>query len=316
MALILPVAALAAQVAYAGPETTRMAMDRLGEVLTLRVEDGLIDPNDVMPAVLVAATPRYEETQGWFATETITLVERAFGAGGLRVCEACQAPRVVVEDGALAYQTGPIGLDEVRRLDDQIRGDAPASRSAIWIEETPAGVSVRIVALDSGRVLFAQNVDPFLVENQNTQRMYTLSEELERRARGDGLTQAFVDFVVYPGQHISLDWTDQWGPTNANLTGITLSLFDPVIGIGIAHHRRIEPLNALLGLQGIVSLPTAIARGAGATGGLLDPMITGVGMLRVPFGRSNYGVAFAVSTNGEIGAGLSLMNISLLPVIP
>jgi hypothetical protein len=63
-------------------------------------------------------------------------------------------------------------------------------------------------------------------------------------------------------------------------------------------------------------LPTAIARGAGATGGLLDPMITGVGMLRVPFGRSNYGVAFAVSTNGEIGAGLSLMNISLLPVIP
>jgi hypothetical protein len=291
-------------------------MDRLGEVLELRVEDGLVDPEAVLPAVLVAATPRYAESETWFSTQAITSIEAAFGAGTLRLCEACMAPRAIVQDGALVYQTGAVGLDEVRRLDDQVRGEAPPSRSAIWIEETASGVSVRIVALDSGRVLFAQNIDPWLAENARTERMYTLSEELERRARGDGLTQAFVDFAVFPGQHISIDWTDQWGPTNANLTGITLSLVDPVLGVGLAHHRRVPVLDALLGVQGVVSLPTAIARGAGAEQGLIDPLVTAVGLLRVPFGRSNYGVCMAVSTNGQIGVGLSLLNISLLPVIP
>ena len=227
------------------------------------------------------------------------------------------APRAFVDSGQMTLQTGPIGLDEVARLDDLYRGDAEPARAAIWVDEFRGGVSVRFVDLATGGVIFAQNVDPSLIEVKNTGRMYSLSEEMERRARGDSLTQAFVDIAVYPGQHVSFDWTDQWGPTNHNLSGVTLSLFDPVVGIGAVHYRCIDVLDATVGGKLILSLPTALVRAVDDSGtDVIDPIVTLVGVVRVPFGRSNYGALLSASTNGQIGLGISLMNISLVPVLP
>ena len=185
------------------------------------------------------------------------------------------APRTVVEEGHLAFQTGPVSLTDVRRLDAGARGEATPARTAIWLDEHRGGVSIRIVDLATSRVIFAQNVDPGLYETRNSNRVYTLSAELERRARGDSLTQAFVDVAVYPGQHISLDWTDQWGETNSNLSGVTLSLFDPIVGIGAVHYRRVPFLDLLVGGKAIVSLPTAIARSVSQdSGDIIDPILT------------------------------------------
>lgn len=276
----------------------------------------MLPRDEVLPAILVSATPAYVESEPWFATRAIEVVQGAFGSEGLRVCEACTVPRASVEGGSMTWQAGAVGLDEIVRLDDRTRGDAEPARSAIWLDEHRGGVSMRIVDLRTGAVLFARNVDPELVETKNTHRMYTLAEELERRARGDSLTQAFVDVALYPGLHISADWTDQWGPTNASMTGITFSAIDPVLGLGIVHHQRIPLANILLGAKGIVSLPTVVARSQGSEGELLDPSLTLVGVLRVPFGRSNYGAVATVSTNGAVGLGLSLLNIHFLPVLP
>lgn len=286
-------------------------------MLELRIADGLLARDAVAPAILVRAQPRYAESDDWFATRAVEVLQKTLGPGSLRLCEACMAPRAWVDDGRITYQTGPVALEEVARLDEQTRGQSPPARSAVWIDEHRHGVSVRIVDLHTGRVLFAQNVDPNLVELRNTRRVYTLTEELERRARGDSLTQAFVDVTLYPRQHISLDWTDQWGPTNANLTGVTLSLVDPVVGLGVCHYRRVDVFNMLIGAKGLVSLPTAVARSLSGEGGqVIDPLLTGVAVARVPFGRSNYGATVTVSTNGAVGVGLSLLNVSLLPVLP
>lgn len=283
----------------------------------MRVEDGRLSKDDVMPALLVSAEPRYASSEGWYAVRAIEVLQGAFGDDGLRLCEACMAPRTVVEDGHIAFQTGPVALNEVLRLDAAARGDSPPAKTAIWLDEHRGGVSIRIVDLASSRVVFAQNVDPELVETKNTQRMYTLSAELERRARGDSLTQTFVDVAIYPGQHISLDWTDQWGATNANLSGVTLSAFDPILGIGAVHYRRVRLLNILIGGKAIVSLPTAVVQSVTDEGGdILDPLLTGVAVVRVPFGRSNYGAVATLSSNGAFGIGISLLNVSLLPVIP
>ncbi len=307
---------LALATAHAGPASTGDALDRLEEVLELRIDEGVLRRDEVLPALVVSVEPRYEVSEDWFATRALEVLDRAFGGGGLRLCEACMAPRTWVEEGRLAYQTGPIGLDELVRLDEQTRGAAPPARAAVWLDEHRSGVSLRIVDLRTGRVIFAQNVDPLLVENANSERMATLTEELERRARGDSLTQTFVDASLYPGQHLSLDFTDQWGKTNANLSGVTLSVYDPVIGLGVSHYRRLELLDVLVGAKGILSLPTAVVAALGEDGEVLDPLVTGVAVARVPFGRSNYGVLLTASTNGEFGVGLSLMNIRLLPVIP
>ncbi len=291
-------------------------MERLEEVLELRLEDGRLSKDAVMPAILVSAEPRYEASEDWFATRAIEVLQGAFGHTGLRLCEACMVPRAFVGDGEFAYQAGPIGLDEIVRLDDASRGDAQAARSAIWIDEHRGGVSIRIVDLNTAQVLFAQNIDPNMIEYGNSARMYSMAAELERRARGDSLTQAFVDVALFPGQHVAIDWTEQWGKTNANLSGVTLSAFDPVFGIGAVHYRRIDFFNMLVGAKGIVSLPTAVVAALGDGGQVIDPLLTGVGLVRVPFGRSNYGILLSASTNGEVGLGVSLMNISLFPVIP
>lgn len=301
--------------ALASPETTREALDRLSEVLELRMEDGALAQRDLVPAILVHAEPRYEASADWLAVSSIEVLSRALGPGNLRVCEACMSPRAFVGDKSFVYQTGPISIEEIVRLDDQARGESQPAKAAIWIDEHRGGIAVRIVDLATSRVLFAQNIDPMLVESANTERMYTLTEELERRARGDSLTQAFVDLAVYPRQHISLDWTDQWGKTNANLSGVTVSVLDPIIGIGASHYRRTPLINTLVGAKLIVSIPTALVRIVGETD-VIDPLLTGVGIVRVPFGRSNYGAVGSISTNGVVGIGISLMNISFIPVLP
>ena len=67
----------------------------------------------------------------------------------------------------------------------------------------------------------------------------------------------------------------------------------------------------------MLSLPTAVVRNVSEDETeVIDPLVTGVAVLRVPFGGSNYGAVLTASTNGQFGAGISLMNIRLLPVIP
>jgi len=291
-------------------------MDRLEEILDLRSEDGRLDRDKLMPAILVSAQPRYEESQAWFAVRVIEALQRALGEEGLRLCEACMAPRAFMAESTMVYSTGAISLDEIIRLDTASRGEAPPARTAIWVDEYSGGVSLRMVDLRTGRVVFAQNIDPRLIEHSNTQRMYTLTAELERRARGDGLTQGFVDAALLPNQHISIDWTDQWGKNNGMLTGLTLTITDPRGGFGLSHYVRTPLNNTLVGAKGVVSLPTLIAQTFNPGAQVFDPLLNVIGVVRVPFGRSNYGAIATVSTNGNFGFGLSLMNISLLPFVP
>lgn len=312
-ALLLPVAA------WAGPSETRIALDRMGEVLELRLDEGTLERSRMLPAVVVSTRARTEASEAWFGTRAVEVLQQSLGADDLRLCEACLAPRAWVEDGRMTYAAGAATLDEVVALDAALRGDGQPARSAIWVDEQPAGVSLRIVELATGRVLLAHNLDPDLDEYRRTERAYTWAAEAERRARGDALTQAFVDFAVYPRQHVALDWTDQWGRTNANLSGVTLTLVDPIVGVGAVHYRRLRPLNTLVGGKLVVSLPTAILQNVGGDlggGDVFDNLVTAVGVVRVPFGRSNYGAVATVSTNGAVGLGVSLLNIHLLPVIP
>jgi hypothetical protein len=296
-------------------DSTRDALDRLLEILELRVEEGRLRREDVLPTLLVSARPLRDSGASWFTTAAIQTLEGAFGSGGLRWCEACAAPRAFVESEAIYYQTGPVSLDEIARLDEQTRGTAPAARTATWLDESPRGVSIRIVDLRTGRVVHAQNVDPDLREYQRTQRTYTLAAEYERRARGDGLSHTFLDIALTPGQHLSFDWVDQWGRTNDQLTGVTVSLIDPIGGVGFTHHTGLGFLHATVGVKAIVSVPTAIARAVGGES-LLDPLLTGVGIVRVPFGRSRFAGVATVSTAGAVGVGVSMMNLRILPVIP
>jgi len=306
--------------AHADSTTTRDALDRLQEVLEMRIEDGVLSQEDLSPALLVSARPRYVDSESWYATRAIEVLQVTLGEGSLRLCEACMAPRVHVQEGTLLYQAGPVGIDEVVRLDDQLRGQATPARVGIWLDEHRFGVSIRIVDLRTGAVVFAQNIDPNLIENERRERNYTMAQDLERRARGDSLTQVFVDAGLFPNQHISFDWSDQFGKNNRHMAGFTVSFIDPLIGLGGNYHFVTPILNMSVGAKFLVSVPRALIRSLGDIGDadidLIDPLLTGALVVRLPFGRSNYGLYGSFSTNGRLALGISLLNISPLPVIP
>ena len=319
LALAVLCLGLAAPAAQAGSGTSREALARLEETLAARFEEGGFSAKALSPALVVSVRPAYEESKAWYPTAALATLGRVFGSASLRSCEACMAPRVYLDGGRLEQVTADPGVVEITRLDAAGRGSAAPARTAVWLDETGEGVSLRVVDLANSHILLAENFDPGLREAARTRTNTSLARELERRSRGDSLTQTFFDLAMYPGQHLSLDWTEQWGDTNANLSGVTLSLFDPVLGFGGAYYRVMPAArNILVGAKVILSLPTAlVASVTGDTGRrVVDPLITGVFVVRIPIASSYYGVLFTASTNGQVGIGISLMNTSLLPFLP
>jgi hypothetical protein len=315
---LILLAALLPAVALAQRDTSREALARVEETLALRLEQGGISLKDVTPAIVVSASPAFEESKAWYPAAALQTLVRVFGSATLRSCEACMAPRLYVEEGRLEQFTTTLGAEEIIRLDENTRGTAPPAQVAIWLDETPQGASLRIIDLHNSRIVFVQNFDPGLTELARTRRNFTFTEELERRARGDSLTHTFLDVTMYPGQHVSLDFAEQWGDTNANLAGLSLSAYDPLIGVGGAYYRVIpNAFNLMVGGKILMSVPNAVVTGiSGQPADFLDPLLTAVFVARVPIASSNYGVTLTASTNGRIGIGISLMNITALPFLP
>lgn len=309
--------ASAPTLAFAQRDTTAEALLRMEEVLTLRHDGGTLDLNTLAPSMVVSATPAFEESLSWYPTAALNALVRVMGSDALRFCEACLAPRTFVQEGKLEQFTSAMTVEEIVRLDNNARGTTRPARTAIWLDENASGVSLRIIDLQTGRIILAENFDPRLSEAAASEKSFTRSEELMRRSRAQDITQTFVDIIAYPGQHIAFDWTEQWGDTNQNLSGVSVSVLDPVLGLGGAYYRAFpDALNLLVGGKILMSFPTALVRAVSSEDvDVVDNLLTAVFMLRIPIASSNYAVSFSASTNGNIGIGISLMNISLFPVL-
>jgi hypothetical protein len=302
-------------------ESTRGALTRLEEFLPRRLNDGVISLKELTPALVVSTQPAFEQTRAWYPSAALAALSRVFGVGGLRACEACMAQRLMVEDGRLEQFSTSLSVQDLVRLDEVTRGTTSRAVSAIWLDETLEGVALRIVDLRNGRILVAENVDQHLASQAASRDTVTIAQELERRSRGDALTHTFADFGLLPQQHISLDWLEQWGPDNCNLSGFSLSVIDPVAGLGVAYFRVIPiALNLMVGAKFLLSVPNAIINAfnmGGPPNNLLgDQTFTGAFQLRLPLFKTNYAVFASISTNGRVAIGISLLNFTILPVLP
>jgi len=321
--MLASVLAIMPQSADAQVEDTRDAILRFEETFASRLEDGLVDRNEMLPLLLVSARPYFERSAAAYGAAVVASLSQVVGASQIRVCDACVRPDVRTSTGRLETRTGPETQGELRALDESLRGQGERARAAVWIDETAqGGVSVRIVSLSDARVLYADVVTSTLEWSTRSRKNYSISQDALRRGRGDSLTHAFVDVGMYPSQHIALDWMEQWGATNENLTGISLSLLSPVLGLGPTYARAFPKLyGSLLGGKVMLSVPTSIAKSLskGQSGDLIDPIVSAVGYMRVPiplFSGNYGGFVFLQLPQGRFGVGLSANNMSLLPVIP
>lgn len=304
---------------FAQTEDTREALYRLEETLSMRVSEGQLAKKDVLPMMVVSAKPIYEKSTNWYPTAALSTLGKIFGLSNLRSCEACTAPRLYADDSRLEQNTGEVTVAEIIRLEESTFGKA-TSKTAVWLDETVTGVSVRIIDLGTSRIIYADNFDARLKEQAKSKKTASLTEELERRQRGDSLTHTFIDIGVlaYPAPHLGLSWVEQWGDTNANLTGFSFTLSDPVIGLGLEYFRIIpQAWNLMIGAKVLLSAPSAVASAiTGESTRVIDPLVTGVVMARLPLFRSNYGVFVFFSTNLRVGIGLTLLNTLWSPLIP
>lgn len=312
---------LAAGSALAQRDATQGALARLEEILPSRLSDGALSMKELAPVLVVSTQPAFERTRAWFPAAAISSLARVFGPGALRACEACMAQRLSVVDGRLEQLSTSLTVAELNALDDVTRGTSSRAVTAVYLDETIAGVAVRIIDLRNGRILVAENVDEQLKSIIESKKSASLSSELERRARGDSLTHLFVDIGIGPQQHVSIDWLEQWGPDNCNLSGFSISGVDPVLGLGVSYFRAIPAaFNLLVGAKFLVSVPNAIAGAFNNNGEppnlLGDNTFTAAAQLRLPLFKTNYALFASLSTNGRVSFGVSLLNFSLLPVLP
>ena len=313
--LALMVAVTATASARAQREASVAALERMAEALEPAVNGGALD--GVAPIILVGARPAFEATRSWFPTAAVVSFADAIGRGKLRACEACMQPRVQAEGGAFVYSSGAMSIAEIVATDTDTRGAGAPAAAAAWIDETDDGVAIRLVSLRTGQILFAQNIDGRLQEQMRSAQTFTFTDDVERRLRGESLTHVWLDLALVPGQHVSLDVVDQFGDKNLDMAGITVSALDPIVGVGGVYYRVIpEAFNLTIGAQAVVSVPTAAVAALGLDGDLLDPLVTGVVVVRWPIPETAYGVLLTASTNGQFGLGITLMNINFLPVLP
>lgn len=316
----LLLALLASMTAMAQREATRGALSRLEELMPRRLNDGVLAMKDLTPVLVVSTQPAFEQTRAAYPAAALSSLARVFGVGALRACEACMAQRLMVEDGRLEQFSTSLSVPDLVRLDEVTRGNSARAVTAIWLDETLEGVAVRLVDLRNGRILLAENVDQHLSSQVASRETVTMAQEIERRSRGDALTHTFIDLGILPQQHISIDWLEQWGPDNCNLSGFTLSVFDPVAGLGVSYFRVIPvALNLMVGAKFIMSVPNAIISaisGSGTNSLLGDQSFNGALQLRLPLFKTNYALFASISTNGRVAFGVSLLNFTLLPVLP
>lgn len=304
--------------AWAQRDTSREALSRLEETVAHRISEGGLTLTEISPAIVVSVKPAFEETKTWYPTAALATLARVFGGSAMRSCEACMTPRLFAEADRVEENTEDLSTAEITRLDDGARGASAPAKVAIWLDETEDGVSLRVIDLRNSHIVLAQNFDPLMREAALTKKNYSFTQELDRRARGDALAHVFFDATLYPGQHLSVDWSEQWGDSNRNLSGVTVSIFDPLLGLG-ANYYRVIPVafNIMVGIKVIMSIPTALVSAISKTSTtVIDPLLTGVFIARYPIGTSNYGIEVSASTSGRVGVGLSLMNFSFLPLLP
>lgn len=307
--------------------TTEGGLARAREAIAEAQRDGGV-PGDVV-VLLVSARPAFTETKASFPAAATAVVVEAFGARQVRACDACMNPRLVQGESSLLYETGEAGLQTLLALDAGARGSAPAARLALWLDETPAGVALRIVDLADGAVLLSRHLEPGLDTRQRSARHVSVTEDIERRLRGDSLTHVHWNLGLYPGQHLGLELLDQFGPQRQDMAGLSLTLINPVAGIGGAYQRVFpEAWNVTVGAKVIIGIPGLVIQtlndqtGANADfTNFIGGPVTAMASAQLPIFDTNYAVfAFAglhlPRFSPSVGVGISLLNVHVLPILP
>lgn len=308
---ILPL--LAAQPSLAMLGQTFSDLNVLEDTIRTRLEDESGLRKAMFPMLLATPLHHWQESRADFAagvTKTLTTV--AGPENVIIACTDCDAWRVnVARSNQLQIHNGELSLSELAGLRTIPKyGEA---RSMAVVRETPAGVEMKVISIEDGRILFyaladsSRNLDdskPFL----------NYARERDRRLNGESLSYVFVNMGLYPNGLFQLEFVEQWGSYNQHISGIGLSLFNPVFSLGVVYHYMFPSLKRLH-VSGALYYPlqNALTDAVSEDEQLADSFV-GQAMIQYAFANS-YAVFAAVSSEGNLSLGFNFYNPLFLPFV-
>jgi hypothetical protein len=285
----------------------RVAEDRLRyEFSELRERQAAVTP-------ILVAPPQFhwEESRTDFAPAMMEVLRRSFpDQGALIPCTECYENRVYVSgDNRTVIQNGELSLTDLARLRE--RPGFKEARSVFLSRETPSGISMKLISIEDGRILYSGLADS-TQDLSGAERPMGLARELERRRRGEALSYMFIDMGLYPQGLVQLKWLEQWGSRNQHLSGVAIGAYNPNGALGVTYHYMLPAKRQITaGLTGYYLMSGVFSSGGDSS---MGNNIVAQGMLHFAMSGS-YGFFVSADTKQTISIGISLLNPVLFPFL-
>lgn len=237
----------------------------------------------------------------------------------VRVCTSCMETKIFQKKNATEYVNSVTSLDEITAFDKIIRKEAKEAVSALFVEEIIDGLSIKIISLINGQVIFATNLTTDYKDEILYGYNYSLIDDYERKIAGKAIVHLFMsigyEFMPDYALYSSMAFPEQLGATNQHLFGPELSFGASNFGIGAFYgyiYSRKRPL--ILGTSVFLNVIAALGSSNSEDFSLSDLLIVRGHFLYPMSDRFGNIALFGYANIGKgslgFGIGVSLINLS------
>ncbi len=285
----------------------------LEDTLRYRLEEDQGFKKSLFPLLLATPLHHWAESKADFAASvTKVLTDIGTEAEAVIACIDCDTWRLnVASNNQLQINNGELSLTELSYLRKMPKyGEA---RAVAFVRETPSGVEMKVISIEDGRILFYTLADSS--KNLDGETPYlNYARERDRRLNGEALSYVFINLGLYPEGLFQLEFVEQWGDRNQHISGIGLSLFNPIFSLGAVYHYMLPNIKKMH-VSGALYYPlqNALADAAGKNEDLADSFVVQA-MVQYAFANS-YAVFASANSEGTLSIGFNFYNPLFLPFL-
>lgn len=298
--------------AFALSESTQADLAVMEDALRFAVDKNPKAIDEWFPCLVAPPQPYWQKSQSDFAGAVWQILKNSFPQNqkDLLSCPECSESRSFVgHDGRLSIQQGELTAVDLHHL--RAQPNYQRARALLTTKETATGIELRITSLSHGEVLFYKLADHRQSLEQAVQPL-RLAKELERRESGKALSYVFIDWGWTPKMMFQVEFLEQWGARNQNLSGLVLSFLEPTGAIG-GTYRYLLPYNRRLNLSASVFVTLESLTKSSSNKQSPWAMVS-QGMAQYAF-SGNYAVFGSINSKGAVSVGITFLNPVLFPFL-
>jgi len=292
---------------------TRSDLAILEDTLRARLEDDVGFKKAMFPMLLAPPLHYWAESKADFGPSVAkVLTDVGAEVDVVIACTDCDTWRLnVATNNQLQINNGELSLSELSFLRKMPKyGEA---RSVAFVRETPSGVEMKLISIEDGRILFYNLADSSRTLDNETPYL-NYARERDRRLNEEALSYVFINMGLWPQGLFQIEFVEQWGDRNQHISGVGLSLFNPMFSLGAVYHYMFPNIKRMH-VSGALYYPLQNAL-ADAAGNSENPANSFVGQVMIQYAIANsYAVFASASSEGTLSLGFNFYNPLFLPFL-